>query len=47
MSLKVGKEMDIGGAVAPVILAMVGVDFFRTVPWEVMLFRIRPRLFLY
>jgi hypothetical protein len=32
ISLKVGERMDIGGVSAPVILAMVGLNFVRTAP---------------
>ncbi len=39
--------MDIVGVVAPVILAMVSLNFVKTVPWEVILFRIWPMLFFY
>jgi hypothetical protein len=28
--------MDIGGVLNPVILTMVGLNFVRTAPWEVM-----------
>jgi hypothetical protein len=43
--LKVGKRIDIGGVSAPVIHAMVG-SISLVWPWEVMLFRIWPRLFI-
>jgi hypothetical protein len=47
ISLKVPKDMDIGGVVALVILTMVGLNFVRSALWEVTLFRIWPMLFLY
>ena len=34
--LKVGKEMDIGRVVAPVIHAMVDLNFVRMASWEVL-----------
>jgi hypothetical protein len=37
ISHKVHGDMDIGGVVAPVILAMVGLNFVRTALWEAML----------
>jgi hypothetical protein len=40
-------DMDIGGVVAPVILAMVGLNFVRTAPWEAMFCLIWPILFVY
>jgi len=47
ISLKVGEEMDIGGVVAPVIHAMVYLNFVRTASWEVLCFIIWPMLFFY
>jgi hypothetical protein len=47
VNLKVGKRMDIGGVSALVILAMVGLNFVRTAPWEVMFCIIWPMLVLY
>ena len=42
--LKVGKRIDIGGVSAPVIHALA--QFHLMWLWEVMLFRIWPRLFI-
>jgi hypothetical protein len=39
--------MEIGGVSAPVILAMVDLNFVRTAPREAMFFIIWPMLFLY
>jgi hypothetical protein len=47
MSLKVHRDMDIGGVVALVILTMVGLNFIRTTPWEAMFCLIWPMLFVY
>jgi hypothetical protein len=47
ISLKVHGDMDIGRVVAPVILAMLGLNFVRTAPWEAMFCKIWPMLFLY
>jgi hypothetical protein len=38
--------MDIGGVLAPVILAMVGLNFVRTALWEAMFCIIWPMLVL-
>ncbi len=46
-SIKVGKNLDIGGVSAPVILAMVDLNFVRTAPWESMFCITWPMLFLY
>ncbi len=46
ISLKDGERFDIGGVSAPVILAMVGLNFVRMALWEVLCFMIWPMLFL-
>ena len=47
ISLKVDEQINIGGVSAPVILAMVGLNFVRRHrSWEVMFFMIGPMLFL-
>ncbi len=46
ISVKVGKSMDIGGVSAPVILAMVGLNFIQTAPREAMFCLIWPILVL-
>jgi hypothetical protein len=38
--------MEIGGVLAPVILAMVDLNFVRSAPWEAMFCIIWPMLFL-
>jgi hypothetical protein len=46
ISLKVGEDMDIGGVIGSGH-SRHGWHRFRLIwPWEVMLFRIRPMLFL-
>jgi hypothetical protein len=47
ISFKVNGDMDIGGVVALVISAMVGLNFVITLPWEAMFCLIWPMLFLY
>ena len=47
ISLKVCGIMDIGGVSAPVILAMVDLNFVRMAPWEAMFCIIWPMLFLH
>lgn len=46
ISHKDGKRFNIVGVSAPVILAMVGLNFVRTASWEVLCFMIWPMLFL-
>ncbi len=43
---KDGERFDIGGVSAPVILAMVGLNFVRTALWAVLYFMIWPMLCL-
>ncbi len=47
ISLKVHGDMDIGGVVALVILAMLGLNFVRTAPWVAMFCKIWPMLCSY
>jgi hypothetical protein len=47
ISLKVGERIDISGVLAPVIHAIVGINFVRTASWEAMFCIIGSMLFLY